>query len=364
MLNIKCQRNIHNEIIGKITYQNKIKRQNYILVKANATKASFGYIATITQSADSLDNKLIVCDQLINLHEGDIVLIDKNDCITVLIDANSKSNFLALTDKCNHRCIMCPQPPVKTEESKLNLNLKILSLIDRKLPHLGITGGEPTVAADELILILNQIAKKLPHTAVTLLTNGVKLADEELVKKIVLCNIRDLQVDIPLFAAIPSIHNQIVGAKTFYKTLDGIYNLAKHQVDIGIRIVIHKLTYKRLKELSYFIYHNMPFVKQVAFMQMETLGLAKQNIEQLWIDPYDYKDELSAAINFLKLRGINALIYNEQLCTLNADVIENAVQSISDWKNIYLEECENCAKREQCGGFFASAKELHSKHIE
>jgi hypothetical protein len=27
------------------------------------------------------------------------------------------------------------------------------------------------------------------------------------------------------------------------------------------------------------------FVSQVAFMQMETTGLAKENFEELWIDP-------------------------------------------------------------------------------
>ena len=39
-------------------------------------------------------------------------------------------------------------------------------------------------------------------------------------------------------------------------------------------IVVHKQTYQRLPQLADFIYHNFPFVSQVAFLQMETIGNA------------------------------------------------------------------------------------------
>lgn len=178
-----------------------------------------------------------------------------------------------------------------------------------------------------------------------------------------LFNHPDLQVDIPLFSDIASEHNRIVGANTFYKTIRGLYNLALFHQRIGIRVVVHKQTYKRLPQLADYIYHNFPFVSQVAFMQMETIGLADKNLEELWIDPYDYKEQQREAVLLLRDRGIPAYIYNSQLCIIPEDVREYAIQSISDWKDIYLDECNNCILKGACAGFFESNRTHHSKHI-
>lgn len=146
--------------------------------------------------------------------------------------------------------------------------------------------------------------------------------------------------------------------------MQGLYNLALFHQRIGIRIVVHKQTYKRLPQFADYIYHNFPFVVQVAFIQMETVGLAKENLEQLWIDPFDYRTELREAVLLLADRGLKPYIYNAQLCVLPEDVRCYAKQSISDWKDIYISECEGCALRNQCAGLFESSKEIHSSHIK
>ena len=38
-------------------------------------------------------------------------------------------------------------------------------------------------------------------------------------------------------------------------------------------------------------------------------------------------------------------------------------KSISDWKNIYLDQCHTCVAQNECGGFFQWATKLHSAHI-
>lgn len=122
---------------------------------------------------------------------------------------------------------MCPQPPVTKEQSRLAFNLRLIDLMDRDTEEVGITGGEPTVVEDELIEVLQTLKKKVPHAAVTILTNAVKLADANFARKIALCQLSDLQVDVPLFGATAARHNHIVGAKTFYRTVRGIYNLVE-----------------------------------------------------------------------------------------------------------------------------------------
>lgn len=259
---------------------------------------------------------------------------------------------------------MCPQPPIAQEKDKTDFNIELISLFDKSTKEVGITGGEPTLIGDNLFKIIKHIQKELPDAAISLLSNGVKFADKSFALKLAQCRHRDLQIDIPLFSDIAEEHNAVVGAKTFYKTVQGLYNLALFRQKIGLRVVIHKKTYKRLPQFADYIYHNFPFVSQVAFIQMETTGLAKENIADLWIDPYDYNEELRQAVLLLADRGMNPYIYNAQLCVLPEDIRKYAMQSISDWKDIYLPECENCSLKGQCGGFFESNREHHSEHVK
>jgi His-Xaa-Ser system radical SAM maturase HxsC len=325
----------------------------------------FGYSAVITNSETINGNKPCVgnVQTLDEFNEGDVVLINKQGEIVFLYEVKSMHNAIFATERCNHRCIMCPQPPVAEEEDKTPFNLKLISLIDKNTVEVGITGGEPTLIGDKLFELIRQIQKYQPKAGISLLTNGVKFADKEYALKLALCKHHDLQIDVPIFSDIADEHNRIVGAKTFYKTVQGLYNLALYHQRIGLRIFVHKHTYKRLPQLADYIYHNFPFVSQVAFLQMETTGNADTNIDELWMDPYDYNEELKQAVLLLANRGICTRIYNAQLCVLPHEIREFAVNAISDWKDTYLPECEGCKLREKCGGLFESNQKHHSIHI-
>lgn len=362
----KCH-NLGNEILGKITLKGKniFNRKDYILVSENASDNKMGYLATITSRQVDCAKGCIVSDVVgvETFNEGDIVLINKSGEIIFLYEIKSLHNAIFATERCNHRCIMCPQPPVLEEEDKTPLNLKLISLLDKKTIEIGITGGEPTLIGDKLFDIIGSIKKHVPNAGISLLSNGVKFADKMYAFKLAKCCCKDLQVDIPIFSDIASEHNRIVGAKTFYKTIQGIYNLALFRTRIGLRIVIHRQTYKRLPQLADYIYHNFPFVSQVAFIQMETTGCAFNNIDDLWIDPYDYNEQLREAVLLLDNRGMKPLIYNAQLCVLPEDIRRFATNSISDWKDTYLPICDECVLKGKCGGLFASNQILHSKYI-
>lgn len=359
--------NIKNDIIGRITFgENIFSRSNDILVSENVLKPALGYSATIATNKSFVDNGMPYCitESISDFKEGDVVVINNKGEIIFLYEIASKHNAIMATERCNHRCIMCPQPPILQEQDKTPFNLKLISLLDKKTEEIGITGGEPTLIGDNLFVLIKHIQKELPKAAISILSNGVRFVDKEFAMKLAKCRHHDLQIDIPLFSDIAKEHNRIVGANTFYKTVQGLYNLALFRQRIGLRIVIHKQTYKRLPQFADYVYHNFPFVSQVAFMQMETIGLAKENFDELWIDPYEYNNELREAVLLLADRGMKPYIYNAQLCLLPEDIRCYAQQSISDWKDIYLPECDGCALKGQCAGFFASNKEYHSKHIQ
>ena len=360
--------NITESVVGVISTKGVsiFKRANTILVDPTAKDNAFGYKATITAMGD-IKPKGKVMSKVQNCSEfcdGDVVLLNEKGEIIFHYEINSIHNAIFATGKCNHRCVMCPQPPVTEEPDLFDFNSKIISLCSPDTKEFGITGGEPTLIGDKLFEYLRMIQKRMPNAAINILSNGVRFADRTFAAKLAACKCKDLQIDIPIFSDIAAIHNEVVGANTFYKTVQGLYNLALFRQRIGIRIVVHKLTYERLPQLAEYIYRNFPFVSQVAFLQMETTGIAEENLEKLWIDPFDYNSQLSKAIEILDNRGIRPLIYNAQLCVLPEHLRGFAANSISDWKDTYLPECSSCRLRLHCGGLFDSNQRHHSEHIK
>ena len=211
--------------------------------------------------------------------------------------------------------------------------------------------------------LLSACKKYIPDAQVDILSNGIKYSDFEYVKRIVLLQHPHLMFAVSLYADTDSEHNDIVQAKGFHKTIQGIYNLALFNQRVEIRVVIHNLNYKRLLRLAEFIYHNFPFTYHIAFMGMETIELAEKNIGQIWIDPHDYMPQLKDAVLYLEQRNMNVSVYNLQLCILPEVLWQHAVKSISSWKNIYLDECKECDLRNDCGGFFFSSRNRHSEYI-
>ncbi len=327
-------------------------------------------VITDKHCPDSLPKKLTkipLChsvDELDYLNDDDIISLDEKGNICVLYKKGSFDNAILVTEECNTNCIMCPQPRKKEEESKTPFNLKLISLMDKSTSLLGITGGEPTIKGDELLEIINACKKYIPKAQIDILSNGIRFSDFEYVKKTVLLQHPKLLFAVSLYADTDNEHNLIVQAKGFYKTIQGLYNLALFNQKIEIRVVIHKLNYKRLLNLAEFIYNNFPFVYHIAFMGMETIGLAQKNIEQVWIDPHDYMPQLKDAVLYLNQRNMNVSIYNLQLCILPEVLWSSSVKSISSWKNIYLDECEKCDFRNECGGFFSSSRNRHSAYIK
>jgi hypothetical protein len=108
----------------------------------------------------------------------------------------------------------------------------------------------------------------------------------------------------------------------------------------------------------------MPFVEHVALMGLEYTGYTPHNDPLLWIDPIEYAEQLNEAVVFLTDHRMNVSIYNHQLCLLPKELWKHCRKSISDWKNVYLDECASCSVLENCGGLFASGLRKHSPYIK
>jgi His-Xaa-Ser system radical SAM maturase HxsC len=300
------------------------------------------------------------------LSAGDIVRVNRQAGeIRVLYRRNSPHNILFFTDRCNSRCLMCSQPPRAVNDGYLVE--EILQAIPLMSPHtreLCITGGEPTLLGKRFLHVIEATKQWLPGTSLHVLSNG-RLFTLDFAREIAAIGHPNLMIGIPLYSDIGSKHDFVVQAKgAFDQTVRGIMNLERCRQRVEIRFVIHKQTFERLPQTARFIARNLPFVNQVSLMGLELTGFTKANLEALWIDPVEYPDQLRAAVTELSQSRIKVMIYNHQLCVLDKQLWPFARRSISDWKNIYMPECGECAMRENCGGFFASATLRYSRQIK
>lgn len=289
---------------------------------------------------------------------GDVVgLRPGASLVSVLYRRGSTSNTLFATERCNSLCLMCSQPPRDVDDAwRVDEMLRVISLVDRDEAQLGISGGEPTLLGAGLVSVLQAIAAYLPDTQVQILSNGRAFAAPEVAEQLATISRERTLWAIPLYSDVAEVHDQVVVAPgAFGETLDGLYELGRRDAQVEIRVVLHALTVGRLPQLAAFIYRRLPFVRHVALMGLEPMGFAKGNRDRLWIDPVDYVAELEAAVSHLANRGMPVSIYNLPLCALPRGLWPFAQQSISDWKNSFAPECEGCAVRPHCAGFFASA---------
>ena len=261
---------------------------------------------------------------------------------------------------------MCPQPPKAHDKGLTETCRRILNLVKvEKNQVICITGGEPTLLKDDFFGILELINKKHPESSVMMLTNGKSFADFEFTKRFVSTKPKDFLTCVSMHSDIDEIHDRIVGVKdSFYKTAMGLQNLARFREKIEIRVVVSRLNADRLEAIATFIQRNFPFIYHCTFMGMEITGLACENYEDIWIDPFEYRDQLSRAIRVLSRADINVSIYNLPLCLVEPKSWNYARKSISGWKNNYLPVCDGCHVKEKCCGIFTTSGLNQSPYIQ
>lgn len=312
------------------------------------------------------DNWLRLPEELDYLTGEDVVSVSADgERIRVLWRHRSPQNSILLTERCNHYCLMCSQPPkTRNDDELLAQAFDLIRLLPREVSEIGFTGGEPTLYGEGVIDLLRLCRNLHPEAQVHVLSNGTRFADPEFAAAWASIDNPNMMVGIPIYGAEPARHDYVVQSEgAFNRTIPGILNLAQLGQRIEIRVVLHKQTAPALPEIAEFIARNLPFVDQVALMGLEMIGLARANIPELWIDPTEYADELVEAVTLLDRSRIHTMIYNHQLCLIPRSIWPWTVRSISDWKNEYHPECTNCSVKDDCGGFFFSAKYKVSDNI-
>jgi len=315
----------------------------------------------------TFDGRLVAVPLKFNyLGDGDVLGFDHSSRkFRTLFRRNSAHNSFLVTERCNNYCLMCSQPPKDVDDRWILSEIKeSLPLIDPATRALTFTGGETLSDSEDFIAVLTECRDRLPTTAIQVLTNGRAFANSEIVDAWKDIGHPNLMAAIPVYASVDHVHDHVVQAKgAFDETMLGILKLKDRGQRVEIRVVLHALTAPIIEETGRWIARNLPFVDHVALMGLENTGFAIANDAMLWMDPVDYGDGLAKAVDHLSAAGVNVSVYNLPKCVLPKSVWSHALQSISDWKNGFVDECDRCDEKNSCSGFFTTGRPRFSRGV-
>jgi His-Xaa-Ser system radical SAM maturase HxsC len=183
------------------------------------------------------------------LGEGDVIRVSPQESrIESLFRRSSRHNTILLTERCNHYCLMCSQPPKTTEDSwRLAEALQLIRLLPEDTESILFSGGEPTLYGDGLIELIRKAKSWLPRACVLVLSNGRAFGDFEFAKRWASVEHPHCTVGIPLYSDDPVRHDYVVQSHgAFDETVKGILNLKRLAQKVEVRIVIHAQTVDRL----------------------------------------------------------------------------------------------------------------------
>ncbi len=275
--------------------------------------------------------------------------------VTVLYRESDIHHSLQLTNRCNSNCLMCSQPPTLQDDHwMVEEALDVIRHVQHAPRVIGLSGGEPLLLGKHLRVVLDAARSYLPDTRVELLTNGRLLSDVSLKRSLFEGLTTSVTWLVPLYGHADFLHDFVVQAPgAFEETLAGLLNLQSYRQPVQLRVVLIQPVLEILPALCTFIGRNLPFVKEVALMACEPIGFALANRELCEVDLLTWKESLQQAARVLSRYRVPFLFMNAPLCALPEELRVFAHRSISDWKNVYADDCDTCERKSDCSGLFA-----------
>lgn len=218
--------------------------------------------------------------------------------IDLMISSMKKDNHW----NCNQQCMHCyaanqnyaETPELTTEEWK-----KVIDICKENcIPQITFTGGEPTIRKDlvELVEYANWFVTRLN-------TNGVLLT-KKLCKELYKASLDSVQ--ITLYSNNKEIHNKLVGADNFDKTVQGIKNALEAGLNVSINTPLCSLnkdylsTLKFAKELgiTYASSSGLIVTGNAQKEESKETQLSKIEITKAMIDACEYAEKQEMELSF------------------------------------------------------------------
>ncbi|MBQ4432378.1 MAG: His-Xaa-Ser system radical SAM maturase HxsC [Synergistaceae bacterium] len=277
-----------------------------------------------------------------------------------MTSTNIPENTIFIGGLCNSNCIMCPYTEHFRRNAKSESFVRLKQVIDSMSPdseYVCITGGEPTILRDDFLRLVEYCRDHFPFALIHILTNGRTFAYRDFLDDFRRVRPYKTLLGIPLHADNSALHDYISQSEgSFDETLRGLDNLYRAGEHIEIRIVTSKLNCENLPGLAKMIAERYPCCRRVCLMGLEMMGNAMINRNDVWCSYGELWPFVREATYILLMKGVETELYNYPLCIVDKSLHPIYRRSITPSKIEYLHECENCRKKNECGGFFRTTK--------
>lgn len=300
--------------------------------------------------------------------EGDVLDINESGIIYRWYSATDGDAGIATTAICNSNCIMCPASDGERHQNNaptIQQLEEVIRHMPRDLWHFTVTGGEPTlIGEDEFIDFIKYIDERLPSAKLLLLTNGRTLGDKEFFRKFATIMPQNMRIAIPIHGSTSEKHDRITRAVgSFKQTMRGITNLLNIQAEVEIRIVISKLNCEDILNIAKLIVDSFPNITIVHFVGLEMRGNCVVYPNEVLISYQEAFVKSKPAINYLIRHGVDVALYNFPYCMIEKGYWPIAQKSISPYKSMFYNECNNCKLKEECCGIFLSTMNYYKPTV-
>jgi MoaA/NifB/PqqE/SkfB family radical SAM enzyme len=221
---------------------------------------------------------------------------------------------------CNQKCVHCYAADQKCAEEKELSTEEWKTIIGRlrkaKVSQVTFTGGEPTIRKDipELIMEARWFITRLN-------TNGVNLT-EDYCRQLYDAELDNLQVTF--YSCDEDVHNRLVGAPNYQKTLSGIKNAVAAGINMSINTPICRLNIDYKKTLEFL--HDLGII-YVTCSGLILTGNAKSGESgEMRIEGEELYESLREAVEYAYSHDMEisftspGLVSQERLASMGLDI--------------------------------------------
>jgi MoaA/NifB/PqqE/SkfB family radical SAM enzyme len=271
-------------------------------------------------------------------------------------------SFVNLNYNCNNNCSSCIMEYMNSQIEKSTKKIKEeIDIILKDLNHIELNGGEPTLNKN-LFSILKYIEEKKKGMEIALITNARMFSIPSFAKRLKYLNLKKFKIDTTIYGPNSKIHDAITRTpNSFNQQIRGIRNLINHGIKIELRIVINKINYKVLNEISEFIIKNFKKeeILSVTFISIKYFGEAYRNKNIVGVRISEIIPHLERAVDNLLKNNFKVNLFHFPHCILKEEYRNLSFGITAESEEIaFVKECTFCKERKNCSGIWKSYLEI------